>query len=111
MPRALDALATSGQGKAGEERHAARLREASAVPARVVLALLAEDAMVGPDAAVCLSMADETIDYAVIKLREFLATGDFASAEFAALMREGRKYDTQVYLLRLDAQIAARAAV
>lgn len=106
---ALNALATSWQDDASEELHATRLHETSAVPARIVLARSTQDAMVKSDAAVRLSMADETVDYAVIKLRDFLASGDFSPAEFAAFVREGRKYDTQVYFCRLDEQTALRA--
>ncbi|MBN7136338.1 hypothetical protein A7A76_16470 [Lysobacter enzymogenes] len=106
---ALNALATSEQDETSEELHATRLLEASAAPARIVLARSAQDAMVKSDAAVRLSMADETVDYAVIKLRDFLGSRDFSPAEFAAFVREGRKYDTQVYFCRLDEQTALRA--
>ncbi|WP_394539820.1 hypothetical protein PRJ39_04245 [Lysobacter enzymogenes] len=110
MLAALKALATAGQDAASEELHATRLHETSAAAARIVLARSPEDAMVKSDSSVRLSMADETVDYAVIKLREFLASGDFSPAEFAAFVREGRKYDTQVYFCVLDPATAARAA-
>lgn len=109
MLAALRVLASAEQDDASEELVATRLHEASAVAARFVLARSAEDALVKSAAAVRLSMADETVDYAVLKLREFLATGDFAPAEFAAFVREGRKYDTQVYFCRLDPATASAA--
>ena len=106
---ALNALATSGQDETSQELRATRLHEALAAPACIVLACSAEDAMVKSDAAVRLSMADETVDYAAIKLRDFLASGDFSPAEFAAFVREGRKYDTQVYFCALDPATATCA--
>ncbi|ALN59746.1 hypothetical protein GLE_4405 [Lysobacter enzymogenes] len=109
MLAALKALATAGQDAASEDLHATRLRETSAAAARIVLERAAEDAVVKSKSSVRLSMADETVDYAVIKLREFLSNGDFSPAEFAAFVREGRKYDTQVYFCALDLATAARA--
>lgn len=109
MLAALKALATAGQDDASEDLHATRLHEASAASARIVLVRSAQDAVVKSDASLRLAMADETVDYALIKLREFLAVGDFSPAEFAAFVREGRKYDTQVYFCALDRATAARA--
>lgn len=108
MLAAMRALASVDREEASEDLVATRLHEASVAVARIVLARSAEDAIVKSATAVRLSMADETIDYAMFKLREFLATGDFSPAEFAAFVREGRKYDTQVYFCRLNEQTALR---
>lgn len=110
MLTALRALASTPDDDGSAELGATCLSEARAVPARVVLARASEDAVVKSAAAVRLSMADETVDYAEFKVREFLAVGDFFPAEFAAFVREGRKHDTQVYFCVLDAGTAARAA-
>lgn len=109
MLAALRTLASAEQDDTSEELVASCLSEASTSAARVVLARAAEDALAKSAAMVRLSMADETVDYAEFKLREFLATGDFAPAEFAAFVREGRKYDTQVYFCGLDPATAAHA--
>jgi len=109
MLAALRVLASVGQADASEDLVATRLHETSAAAARVVLERSQEDAVVKSGAAVRFSMADETIDYAMLKLRDFLATDDFSPAEFAAFVREGRKYDTQVYFCALDQATAARA--
>ena len=111
MLAALRALASAASDEACEELVATRLHEASASAGRIVVARAAADAIVKSAAAVRLAMADETVDYAEHKLREFLVTDDFAPAEFAAFEREGRRYDTQVYFCRLDAQIEALAGV
>jgi len=109
MLAALRVLASVEQADASEDLVATRLHETSAAAARVVLERSQEDAVVKSGAAVRFSMADETIDYAMLKLRDFLTTDDFSPAEFAAFVREGRKYDTQVYFCALDQATAARA--
>ncbi|SDZ02104.1 hypothetical protein SAMN04487939_11253 [Lysobacter sp. yr284] len=111
MLAALRALASAESDAASEELRATGLRKASASAACIVLARAEQDEMIESAAAVSLGMADETVDYAQHKLREFLVADDFAPAEFAAFEREGRRYDTQVYFCRLDAQIEALAGV
>lgn len=106
---ALKVLATAAPGDVSEDLFATRLHEATAAPARIVLARSKQDTMVKSESLMRLSMADETVDYGVIKLREFLATGDFSPAEFAAFVRQGRQYDTQVYFCALDPATAAAA--
>lgn len=109
MLAALRVLASAASDEASEELVATRLREASASAGRIVVARAADDGIVKSEAAVRLAMADETIDYAILKLRDFLASGDFSPAEFAAFVREGRKYGTQVYFCALDSATAMRA--
>lgn len=54
------------------------------------------------DGRLTLSMSDEAFEYAEFLLRKFLLEGDFAPAEFYSFSRRSRRYDTQVFFLKLS---------
>lgn len=54
------------------------------------------------DGRLTLFMSDEAFEYAEFLLRKFLLEGDFAPAEFYSFSRTSRRYDTQVFFLKLS---------
>jgi hypothetical protein len=49
-----------------------------------------------------LAMSDEACEYAEFLLKKFIEDGEFSSSEFCGFSRRGRKYNTQVFFVKLS---------
>lgn len=49
-----------------------------------------------------LGVSGEACEYAEFLLKRFLGVGDFSPSEFYGFSRKGRKYNTQVFFVKLD---------
>ena len=49
-----------------------------------------------------LAMSDEACEYAEFLLKKFIEDGDFSPSEFYGFSRKGRKYNTQVFFVKLS---------